>query len=141
MTTIRREIIIEGSHDGKIWFPYHFKYKPGNVEKALTWVVPHQPRLDWLMWFQALDKSPTPHGWFVSFLKRIKEGSPQVTALLASNPFPTTPPNYVRALIYQYRFTTPQERKINGQIWQSNTPGIYWTEFYSQNYLKSAYSP
>lgn len=140
MTTIRREIIIEGSNDGNIWFPYHFKYKPGNVEKALTWVIPHQPRLDWLMWFQALDKRPTD-GWFFSFIKRIKEGSPQVTALLAGNPFPTTPPNYVRALIYQYRFTTPQERRINGQIWQSNTPGIYWTEFYSQNSLKSEYSP
>ncbi len=43
MTTIRREIIIEGSHDGKIWFPYHFKYKPGMLKKALTWVFHISP--------------------------------------------------------------------------------------------------
>jgi hypothetical protein len=36
------------------WLPFEFKYKPGNVARAPAWVSPHQPRLDWQMWFGAL---------------------------------------------------------------------------------------
>ena len=54
MTKDRREIIIEGSADGIDWLPYEFKWKPGDVMRAPGWCAPHQPRLDWQMWFAAL---------------------------------------------------------------------------------------
>ncbi|MGB3022856.1 MAG: lipase maturation factor family protein, partial [Methyloceanibacter sp.] len=55
MTTKRHEIVIEGSHDGIEWREYEFRYKPGDLSRAPPWNIPHQPRLDWQMWFAALD--------------------------------------------------------------------------------------
>ena len=81
MTTDRREIIVEGSNDGMNWLPYEFKYKPGDVNRRPAFVAPHQPRLDWQMWFAALgDYRQNP--WFVNFCERLLQGSPEVLALL-----------------------------------------------------------
>ena len=87
MTTNRNEIIVEGSNDGVTWLPYEFKYKPGDVRRRPGFVEPYQPRLDWQMWFAALgDYRQNP--WFVNFCARLLQGSPEVLALLANNPFP-----------------------------------------------------
>jgi hypothetical protein len=48
--------------------------------------------------------------WFLRFLQRLLENSPAVTALLGSNPFPQKPPLYVRALLYDYRFSSREEK-------------------------------
>jgi len=117
MTTARREIIVEGSDDGKAWRPYEFKYKPGDVNRRPAFVAPYQPRLDWQMWFAALgDSQQNP--WFLGFCQRLLQGSPEVLALLARNPFPVHPPRYVRAEFFDYRFTTPAEREATGAWWK-----------------------
>ncbi len=125
MTTRRNEIIVQGSNDGMLWRDYEFKYKPGRTDKALGWNIPHQPRLDWQMWFAAL-APPRPGSWFDGFLERLLEGSPRVLALLAENPFPQRPPTYVRAVLYRYRYTSLQQRRLNGDIWQRCWQGIFW---------------
>jgi hypothetical protein len=63
MTTARPEIIIEGSDDGVHWREYTFKYKPGDVRRRPLWNVPHQPRLDWQMWFAALETASQNPGF------------------------------------------------------------------------------
>ena len=124
MTTTRPEIVIEGSNDGVTWLPYEFKYKPGDLSRRPAWVAPHQPRLDWQMWFAALgDYQSDP--WIVRFLVRLLQGSPEVLRLLARNPFPDTPPHYIRAMLYQYRFTTPAERASTGAWWNRELKGVY----------------
>jgi MFS family permease len=105
MTTERPEIIVEGSRDGVNWSAYEFRWKPGEVYRRPAWCAPHQPRLDWQMWFAALGEV-RGNPWFVRFLARLLEGPPEVLALLAKNPFPDAPPQYVRAVRYDYRFTT-----------------------------------
>ncbi|MGB8169986.1 MAG: lipase maturation factor family protein [Chthoniobacteraceae bacterium] len=104
MTTTRPEIFVEGSDDGVNWQAYRFRWKPGNVRTPPALVAPHQPRLDWQMWFAALsDYQHNP--WFIRFLVRLLEGSPEVLALLEWNPFPSHPPRYVRAVVCEYHFT------------------------------------
>ncbi|MGD0961058.1 MAG: lipase maturation factor family protein [Methylomonas sp.] len=125
MTKERHEIIVQGSNDGENWLTYQFKYKPGRLEQKLGWIIPHQPRLDWQMWFAALDK-PTMDAWFVRFILKLREGSPRVLALLAENPFPEKPPVYVRALLYRYFYTTPEQRAASGEIWRREYLGVYW---------------
>lgn len=125
MTTVRPEIIVQGSQDGEHWQTYPFKYKPGDLDRCLGWNVPHQPRLDWQMWFAAL-QLPNQRGWFVKFLHRLQQGSAPVLALLADNPFAGQPPRYVRAVIYRYRFTESKERAETGNIWKREYAGIYW---------------
>ncbi len=127
MTTVRLEIIVEGSDDGVHWSEYAFKYKPGDVMRPPRWNIPYQPRLDWQMWFAALG-TPAQNPWFERFLQRLLENSPEVTALLASNPFafPHKPPIYVRALLYDYRFSSREEKDKTGAWWVRQPEGIYY---------------
>jgi len=127
MTTARPEIIVEGSDDGVHWREYTFKYKPGDVRRRPLWNIPHQPRLDWQMWFAALG-TPSQNPWFLRFLRRLLENSPEVTALLGTNPFafPGKPPLYVRALLYDYRYSSREEKEKTGAWWVRQPEGIYY---------------
>jgi hypothetical protein len=124
MTTTRPELIVEGSADGTVWTPYEFKYKPGPIDRPLPWVAPHQPRLDWQMWFAALG-SYAEDPWIESFCRRLLEGSPDVLALLARNPFPAHPPAFLRIMRYEYQFTDRAERARSGDIWSGDLTGPY----------------
>ena len=117
MTKDRGEIILEGSSDGIDWLPYEFKWKPGDVKRAPGWCAPHQPRLDWQMWFAALG-TPRENPWFVALIYRLLQGSHEVNDLLANNPFPHKPPRYIRAMFYRYRFTTLDELRRTGGWWK-----------------------
>jgi hypothetical protein len=122
MTTTRNEIIIEGSLDGATWKAYEFKWKPGDVRRPLRYCIPHQPRLDWQMWFAALGAFDE---WFVTLLARLLENTEPVVTLLRNNPFPDAPPKYVRALLYRYRFTDPFTLRSTGAWWHRDLMGLY----------------
>ena len=124
MTTTRPEIIVEGSTDSEHWSAYEFRYKPGALDRAPRWVAPMQPRLDWQMWFAALSNY-RQNLWFVGFVVRLLQGSPEVLGLLEKNPFPDHPPRYVRAMIYDYSFTTWEERRKTGAWWKREPIGEY----------------
>jgi lipase maturation factor 1 len=124
MTTTRPEIVVEGSNDGTAWQPYEFRYKPGDVRRAPTWVAPYQPRLDWQMWFAALGNADE-NRWFYNFAARLMQGSPPVLTLLAHNPFPANPPRYIRAVVYDYRFTDFAERRRTGAWWRREEKATY----------------
>ena len=124
MTTRRNEIVIEGSNDGREWREYPFHYKPGDVARRPPWNIPHQPRLDWQMWFAALE-DPQRLRWFWLFLERLLHNEPAVTALLAGNPFPEKPPLYIRAKFYEYTYTDAPAR-ARGQWWERRLLGLYF---------------
>jgi len=121
MTTTRPEIIVEGSNDGVTWLAYEFRYKPGDVRRAPPIVAPHQPRLDWQMWFAALG-TYQQNRWFQSFMARLLQGEPSVLSLLRYNPFPDRPPRYVRAREYLYHFTHFGDR----DWWTREEQGVYF---------------
>ncbi|XP_022089233.1 lipase maturation factor 2-like [Acanthaster planci] len=120
----RPEVIMEGSNDPRAgWKAYEFLYKPGNVSIAPPFVAPHQPRLDWQMWFAALgsyERAP----WFVNFAYRLLEGRPEVLDLIASNPFPEKPPKFIRANLYTYHYTT----------FKSGSPS-WWKRKFEREYM------
>ncbi len=124
MTTTRDEIIVEGSDDGVHWREYGFRYKPGDVNRRPPWNIPHQPRLDWQMWFAALEDAGR-NPWFSRFLERLLENEPSVIALLKSNPFPDHPPVYVRAELYEYTYAGPAEHAA-GRWWNRRLAGLYF---------------
>lgn len=117
MQTQRQELVILGSNDGKSWQTYDFKYKPGNPSNPPAVIVPHQPRLDWMVWFVPTQQPLQMH-WFGRLMERLHQGSESVTALLANNPFPEGPPRYLRVDSYSYSFATPQERERSGNWWR-----------------------
>ena len=124
MTTERPEINIEGTSDGETWKEYVFRYKPGPLERAPVWVSPHQPRLDWQMWFAALGEYRT-NTWLANLMTRLLQAEPSVLELIDHNPFENEPPKQVRALIYRYEFTTYDEREATGQWWARRDRALY----------------
>ncbi|HET9831993.1 MAG TPA: lipase maturation factor family protein, partial [Vicinamibacterales bacterium] len=124
MTTTRPEIIIEGSDDGERWMAYEFKYKPGDVHRRPPTVAPHQPRLDWQMWFAALE-SYREAPWFRSFCTRLLESSPDVRQLLAYDPFNGRSPRYIRAVLYRYHFVDRETHRREGIWWTREMIGNY----------------
>ncbi len=125
MTTTRPEISIEGSRDGADWAPYVFRYKPGPPNRAPGWVAPAQPRLDWQMWFAALGNY-RENPWLIRFMQRLLEGSVPVLDLIEENPFGSQPPKYIRAMVYDYRFTNFDERRQTGNWWKRELKGEYF---------------
>ncbi|CAN0262150.1 unnamed protein product [Rangifer tarandus platyrhynchus] len=114
----RPEVVLEGSYDGLQWTEIEFMYKPGNLSRPPPIVVPHQPRLDWQMWFAAL--GPHTHSpWFTSLVLRLLQGKEPVIRLIQNHtpdyPFHKQPPTYVRAQRYKYWFSHPWEQ---GQWWR-----------------------
>lgn len=124
MTTERPEIIVEGSDDGIHWLVYEFRYKPDDLRKKPAFAAPHQPRLDWQMWFAALsDYRLNP--WFFKFCERLLEGSPDVLALLKKNPFGNHPPKYLRATIFNYHFSSLEAKRLEKVWWVREKKGLY----------------
>lgn len=124
MTTRRLEIQVEGSDDGVHWLPYVFKYKPGPLNRPPPIVAPLQPRVDWQMWFAALG-TVDENSWFFKFAERLLQASPEVLQLLESDPFHGKPPKYVRAELYDYRFTSFAELQKTGNWWARTPAGSY----------------
>jgi predicted DCC family thiol-disulfide oxidoreductase YuxK len=131
MTTQRDEIVIQGSYDGIEWRDYEFRYKPGDRARRPPWNIPHQPRLDWQMWFAALE-DPRGLQWFPRFLEKLLENEPAVTALLESNPFIDRPPVYMRAQFYEYRYAGSEER-AKGLWWDRRLLGLYFPAVHLPN--------
>ena len=123
MTTERIELELSGSIDGKEWKTYRFRYKPGYLDERPRLVMPHQPRLDWQMWFVTLHAKHLP--WFEEFLYALLDNSPDVIALLDNNPFPDEAPRYINVDAYKYTFTTPEQRLQSGNWWNREALGPF----------------
>jgi len=122
MTTERPEIVLEGSRDSVHWREYAFRWKPGDATQRPGFVAPHQPRLDWQMWFAALDPAGA-ESWLGGLMRGVLKGTPQVVSLLGADPFPDASPRYVRLAYYRYRFTTRAERARSGAWWSRELTG------------------
>ncbi|HLY37040.1 MAG TPA: lipase maturation factor family protein [Candidatus Binatia bacterium] len=121
MTLVRREPVIEGSADGVTWLPYELRYEPGDVDRPPPFVAPHQPRVDFQAWFLLLGPRGAP--WFDSLLHRLVTAPETVAGLFARDPFPTTPPRFVRVAVYRYRFTDTATRRATGAWWSRELLG------------------
>jgi len=116
MSTERPEIAIEGRRDGGEWVEYRFRWKAGATDEAPRFVAPHQPRLDWQMWFAALNP-PRHQDWLLRLAYRLLDGSSEVRALLAEQPFGDAPPDQLRFFVYRYRFSRWGEPLQRGAWW------------------------
>jgi hypothetical protein len=125
MTQKRPEIIIEGSDDGREWKPYGFKWKPGDLARRPGFVAPHQPRLDWQLWFAALGY-PQRQAWVQTLCAHLLRGTPAVLDLMGDNPFPDRPPRQIRAVLHEYRFTRPAAKGGSGHWWQREPVDYYF---------------
>jgi Lipase maturation factor len=124
MTRGRYEIEFQGSADGQNWEAYPFRYKPQDPSKPPGIYAPYQPRFDWNLWFASLG-SWREYPIVLSTEIRLLANDQDVLALLAGNPFPHEPPHQVRAVLWQYWFTTMTEKRKTGLWWRRQFLGLY----------------
>ncbi len=124
MTRGRYEIEYQGSNDGQNWVTYPFRYKPQDPAKAPGIYAPYQPRFEWNLWFASLG-AWRDNMFVVSAEERLLANSRDVLSLFASNPFPDAPPKMVRAVIWQYWFTSLAEKRQTGMWWRREFLGLY----------------
>jgi hypothetical protein len=124
MTRGRYEIEFQGSADGQNWVTYPFRFKPQDPSKAPGIYAPYQPRFDWNLWFASLGAWRS-NPIVTSTEERLLNGDSDVLALFAANPFPHEPPREVRAVVWQYWFTTPAEKRAQGWWWRRELLGLY----------------
>jgi hypothetical protein len=127
MTNGRYEIEFQGSNDGQNWTAYPFRNKPQALNEPPRIYAPYQPRFDWNLWFASLGD------WRQDELtplteERLLENNKDVLALFANNPFPQGPPRYVRAVLWQYWFTSGDEKRTTGNWWRRQYLGMYAPE-------------
>jgi len=124
MTRGRYEIEFQGSEDGQNWVPYPFRYKPQDPSKPPGIYAPYQPRFDWNLWFSSLgswqDYSIVPRTEAC-----LLSNDKAVLSLFKANPFPNKPPQKVRAVLWQYWFTTMCERRSTGLWWRRQFIELY----------------
>ena len=114
----RPELVILGSIDGKNWKEYILPYKPQQLKTAPKFNLPHQPRLDWQMWFAALSNINQSY-WFFTMLNRLFYGSESVISLFEYVPY--TKPKFIKVEMYLYNFT--------------RTGNEWWTRKYLRDWL------
>ena len=124
MTRGRYEIEFQGSNDGQNWTPYPFRNKPQALNEAPRIYAPYQPRFDWNLWFASLGD------WRQDQIvplteERLLVNDSDVLALFRSNPFKQTPPRYLRAVLWQYWFTSINEKRRTGNWWRRQYLGLY----------------
>jgi hypothetical protein len=124
MTRQRIEIEFQGTSDGTNWIAYPFRYKPQDVRAQPGIYAPYQPRFEWNLWFASLG-SVQENQWVLNTEARLMENSDPVLQLFANNPFAKKPPIAVRAVAWQYWFTTRDERARTGAWWRRELLGAY----------------
>jgi hypothetical protein len=127
MTSGRYEIEFQGSNDHRNWVAYPFRYKPQALNEAPRIYAPYQPRFDWNLWFASLGD------WHQNEIvpaaeQRLLENDKDVLALFKGNPFPQSPPRFVRAVLWQYWFTSRDEKRATGNWWRRQYLGLYAPE-------------
>jgi lipase maturation factor 1 len=124
MTKGRYEIEFQGSRDGQNWLAYPFRFKPQMLDRAPGIYAPYQPRFEWNLWFASLgswQQNPLVPRTEV----RLLENDPDVLKLFAANPFAGSPPRQVRAVLWQYWFTSMQQKRTTGNWWTRRLLGLY----------------
>ena len=124
MTRGRYEIEFQGSNDGENWTPYPFRFKPQALNEAPGLYAPYQPRFEWNLWFASLGDWQQ-YNFVAQTEERLLENDPAVISLFRGNPFAQAPPRFVRAVLWQYWFTSMDEKRRTGNWWRRELIGLY----------------
>lgn len=130
VTRVRHEVVIEGTtetdpDDDTVWHAYEFTGKPTEPRRWPRQIAPYHLRLDWAMWFAALSRAYA-RPWFGTLLRRLLDADPATLRLLHTDPFAGARPAWVRALLYEYRFSTARELRATHACWHRTRLGTYW---------------
>ncbi len=110
---VRHELVIEGTmaEDPETttsadWHAYELPCKPGDLARRPCVLGPYHRRLDWLIWFSAMeDRISDP--WLLHLVWKLLDGDPTIRELFAVDPFDGKPPRWVRIRRFVYHLQPP----------------------------------
>lgn len=122
----RYELVVEGTNDAvltenTVWKHYEFRAKPTSVNRALPVIAPYQPRIDWQIWFAAMQR-PEHNPWLVHLVWKFLHNDEGALSLISYNPFPDAPPRFIRIDIYRYEFAEPWKEDA---VWKRQRLGTW----------------
>ncbi|HEX4420583.1 MAG TPA: lipase maturation factor family protein [Kofleriaceae bacterium] len=132
---VRHELIIEGTRDPDPqtarWSAYELPCKPGDLARRPCVLGPYHLRLDWLIWFAAMQDEPRDP-WLIHLVWKLLDGDRTIRQLIAVDPFDGAPPRYVRIRRFVYHlqpYGAPTWWTRDGeQLWlppvSLDTPGL-----------------
>jgi hypothetical protein len=114
----RPELVIQGSNDynpekgeaGK-WKEYEVSHKPTSVHQIPRFLMPHQPRFAWQLWFSALENIETEF-YLNHFLYKLLNDDPVAKSLLSLDPFPNENVKFVKIDLDHYQFTDYKKERV-----------------------------
>jgi hypothetical protein len=124
----RLELVMQGTRDETLnentkWEEYEFKAKPTRLTRGLPIIAPYQPRIDWQIWFAAMS-TPDREPWLVHFVWKLLHNDQETLKLIERNPFPDSPPQFIKIDLYTYNFVEPWKKKQNnGAVWKRTFRG------------------
>lgn len=136
----RPEVVLEASVDGTEYHEIEFLYKPTSLNQSCPFLIPHQPRVDWQMWFAALGSFNGRRGmWLQAFALRLLQGSKDVIGLLDKRrwPFRENSPKFIRGWHYAYHFQDPWV-ETDTRIWRRNQKKMHFPAM-NEDQLRSRY--
>jgi hypothetical protein len=107
--------------DGAIWTTFDLHYKPGDPERAPPFVAPHQPRVDFLLWFYGLAHERGVPEYVGTLLMKMCTEPKAVQSLFVA-PLPNAPAA-VRVKFYEYHFTSREEKSRTLAWWTRRETG------------------
>jgi len=123
----RLNVVFEGTDadvpDARaVWKAYPYRALPVALDKRPLQIAPHQPRLDWQMWFASMS-TPDQYPWTLHLVWKLLHNDPGALSLFGGNPFPEKPPRYIRAVLYRYSFAPPGNPE--GNWWKREELGLW----------------
>lgn len=98
------------------WRAMHLHYKPGPLDRAPPLVAPHQPRVDFLLWFYGLGRGGGAPQWVRRLVDHLCQ-KPRIVQRLFVDRIPDGV-EAVRIAFWKYQFTSPEERDATGHYWK-----------------------
>ncbi|XP_069065921.1 lipase maturation factor 1 isoform X1 [Pleurodeles waltl] len=133
ITKVRTEIVLQGTswrnHDdpGAVWEEYEFRCKPGDLKRSPCVLSPFHYRLDWLMWYAAL-QTYEQNEWVIHLAGKLLAAGNRTSPLLQTNPFlGKNPPRWIRGEQFIYKFSQIGGKHAkDGRWWNRKRIGPYF---------------
>ena len=112
---VRHELVIEGTLDADpehaTWRAYELPCKPGDLTRRPCVLGPYHRRLDWLIWFSAMeDKLGDP--WLLHVVWKLLDGDRTIRELFAVDPFDGKAPHWLRIRRFVYHLAPLGIRRL-----------------------------
>jgi len=116
ITRARIEAEFQTTDDGTNWIAHDLWHKPGDPQRRPDWVAPHQPRVDFQLWFYGLSYKTGAPEYVTALIERLCRDPAAVQPLFRA-PL-SLHPKAARIVYWQYHFTTAAERHATGAWWK-----------------------